>query len=48
MKPVILLILGLSNGQTVKTYMTLEGFSQLRLQAAHAMRQIYGIELRTL
>ena len=48
MKPLVLLIFILSNGQKEGIYFNLEQFALLRQKTANSMRQIYGVELRAL
>ncbi len=48
MKPVVLLVFSLKNGEKVRVYYNVEQFTLLRQKVAHCMRQIYGVELRAL
>ncbi len=48
MKPIILIVYKMEDLSEVKVYYSIEQLSQLRHEVAESMKQVYGIELRTL
>jgi hypothetical protein len=48
MRPVVLLVFVLKDGSRRALYYSVEQFALLRAKVANSMRQIYGVELRTL
>ena len=48
MKPIVLFTFQLTNGTTTSLYFNIDQFSVLRRRAAFSIKQLFGIELRTL